>query len=454
MKVRVDTWAWLPKSELGASAIQATKHTLTLRPKKLGDFASDDDEPDLPIELFQETETELGVAREYFYQNKRDIHEVELNVTEGDKSTWPGPMAFSTEAKLRTEQESALLTVKSAFRSGRNLGGMVKAPPGWGKTVYACALIEALQMPTLVIVHKEFLMSQWLERINQYIPNALVGIAQQKRCEYEGKHIVIGMVHSVAKGTYPKAFYDWPGLIIVDECHRIGARTWAPVPSLFPAKHRLGISATPRRKDGAENVFNYHLGPVLFTAREQRLKPIVKRVYSQFKLVRMPSFNPSLAPESLILRFLCANEPRNRKIVELMIDAVKAGRKLLVLSKRLNHLNRLEGMFQREWKELKAGPAVSTGYYVGGMTEEARYKASFARVIFATAQFASEGLDIPALDTLFLVTPMGDVEQAVGRIQRPYEGKKPPIVVDIRDPGVGLFEHYANNRERLYARIA
>lgn len=439
----------MSKADLGVSALQVLKRKLTIEPKRVGD-----DEDDAgPIYLYTETEDKIGVARDYFLQNRRTTHEVEWNVTEGDKSTWPGDLVFNPEKKLRGEQESALLTVQTAFRSGQ-LGGMVKAPPGWGKTVYSCALIAAMQLPTLIIVHKEFLMAQWLERINEYLPNAKVGVAQQKRCEFEGNHIVVGMVHSIAKGNFPKAFYEWPGLIIVDECHRIGARTWAPVPSLFQAKYRLGVSATPRRKDGAEDVFNYHLGRVLFTGREQRLKPIIKRVFTKFKLVRTPSFNPSLAPESLILNFLCANVPRNQKIVDLMVDAVKAGRKLLILSKRINHLNRLEDLFKREWKARNLGPAVSTGYYIGGMTEEARYKSSLARVIFATAQFAAEGLDIPALDTLFLVTPMSDVEQAVGRIQRPFDGKKEPIVVDIRDDEINLFEAYANSRERLYARIA
>jgi superfamily II DNA or RNA helicase len=111
-------------------------------------------------------------------------------------------------------------------------------------------------------------------------------------------------------------------------------------------------------------------------------------------------------------------------------------------------------MFHREWKDEKLGPPISSGYYVGGMTEEERYRSSLCRVVFATAQFASEGLDIPALDTLFLVCPMGDVEQAVGRILRPFEGKKGPVVVDMRDDLVGMFEGYAKKREQIYARIA
>ena len=454
MKVRIGSWAWLPKSELSVSALQAMKYSLTIYPK-LSDFGSDADggEDEGQIELFTETETEIGVAREYFLSNKRGQHDISYDLTEGDKATWPGPVVFNPQKKLRSEQQTGLLAVTTAFKTGK-LGGMVKAGCGWGKTTFACALIEKLQVPTLVVVHKEFLMNQWVERLNEYLPGAKVGIAQQQRCEFKEKNVVIGMVHSLARGKYPKAFYNWPGLMIVDEAHRIGARTWAPVPAFFPCRYRLGLSATPRRKDGADNVFHYHLGAPLFVAKEQRLKPTIKRVYSKFRLIQTPTFNPNLAPESLILRFLCANDQRNRRIVELMIEAVKAGRKLLVLSKRLNHLNRLEAMFHREWREGKHGSAIPTGFYVGGMTEDDRYESSKRRVIFATAQFAAEGLDIPDLDTLFLTNPMGDVEQAVGRILRPFEGKKSPIVVDIRDDLVGVFGAYAKKREQLYARIA
>lgn len=448
MKVRVDSWAWLPKSELNISQQSALRRVLTIEPKQHGEY--EDDDEDKRIELYTETDTHIGVAREYFFSNRRPDHDVTLEVSEGDKSTWPGDLRFAKQ--LRTEQQMALNVLLASFRSNK-MGGMIKAGCGWGKTVYACAAVAALNVPTLVVVHKEFLMSQWVERINEYLPEAQVGIAQQKRCDFEGKHVVVGMVHSLGKGKYPEAFYRWPGLIIVDECHRIGARTWSGVPARFPARFRLGLSATPRRKDGAENVFLYHLGPVLFTAREQRLKPKVRRVFSQFRLVKTERLNPALASENLILNFLCANQPRNRKIIEMMIEAVVAGRKLLVLSKRREHLQRLDDMFQRTWREEQRTPVPSTGYYVGGMTEESRYESSKARVILATSQFASEGLDIPALDTLFLVAPMGDIEQAVGRILRPYEGKKDPIVVDIRDDAIGMFEAYSRHRERQYVKM-
>lgn len=446
MKVRVDSLAWIAKADLTVSQLQALKQRLTIVPKKYGD--SDDEGPDVPICLYKETEAEIGVAREFFLQNKSPQSEIVLDVSEGDKSTWPGDLEFA--GTLRPEQETARLAIEGAFHRG-SLGGLLKAEGGWGKTVWACSLIASLQMPTLVIVHKTFLLNQWKERLQQFLPEAKIGVAQQNKCDFRGKHIVIGMVHSLAKDRYPEEFRRWPGLIIVDEVHRISARTWSGVPTIFKAKHIVGVSGTPRRKDGTENVFFHHIGPVLFEAREQRLKPTIKRVHSSFRMVQTDRFNPKLAPESLILTFLCANQARNQKIVELMVEALRSGRKLLVLSKRLNHLERLEAMLRREWRELGLGNALSTGFYVGGMSEEALYKSSQARVIFGTTQFCSEGLDIPSIDTLFLTNPVGDAEQMIWRICRPYEGKKSPIVVDVRDDSIPLFKGYAHARERLYS---
>jgi len=447
VKVVIDAWAWLPKSELTLVQLQALKHTLTIQPKKVGDHPGDEKDP---IELFIDDGERIGIPREYFLGNRKLGHELDLRMTEGDRERWAGSLSFS--GSLRDEQERAVSFAIDKLKGGRT-GGIIRAVPGWGKTVAACALIARLDVPTLVVVHKEFLVNQWQERIEQFLPGAKVGRVQQDECDFVGKHIAIGMVHSLGAREYPKAFFEWPGLMVVDECHRIGAETWAPVPARFRARYRVGFSATPRRKDGADNVFFYHLGEVLYASKEQRLKPLIRRVYTDFHLVKTERFNPNLAPKSIKLSFLCGSDPRNKLILDRLIMALEAGRKVLVLSERLKHLRTLESELRRNWPSAK-GPVPSTGYYIGGQSEDYLDRASEAQCIFATVQFAAEGLDIPALDTLFLTTPLGDVEQAVGRILRPYEGKKDPIVVDFRDDRVTQFKKMGESRDKLYGRIA
>lgn len=436
----------MPKVELTELKLQALKARLTIHPRKVGDHPG---EPPDPIMLYNEDRPGfIGVPRQFFLANKREHHEVEYDFSAGREDLWGGPLKFS--GTLRDEQQLALKTIASRFKTG-TWGGILRAPPGWGKTVWSCALIAELKVPTLVVVHKEFLLNQWRDRIEQFLPGAKVGLVQENECGFQGSHIAIAMVHSLFNRDYGKIFYEWPGLVITDETHRIGAATWSQVPPRFKSKWRLGISATPRRKDGAENVFYFHIGDVLFTASEQRMKPKIRKVWTQFTLVKTASLNPSLVSKNLLLKFMCANKARNQVIVQQLALALEAGRKVLVLSERLQHLADLETSLRMAWNR-DVGPVPSIGYYVGGMREEELDVAKEAQVIFATKQFAEEGLDIPALDTLFLTTPMSDIEQASGRILRPCEGKKEPVIVDFRDDKVSYCVRSAESREKQYRK--
>jgi len=447
LRVVIDKLAWISKADLEPAKEQVLRRQLTVTPRKVGDYPGD---PPSPIKLWVETETHMGIPREYYRENKKDDHEVVYEYTMGAKL--PSVLAF--EGELREEQNEALHCLLDTFPDEACTGGLVRAAPGWGKTVWCCAAIATLNVPTLVVVHKEFLMNQWRERIQQFLPDAEIGHVQQDTCDFKGRHVVLAMVHSLAQKSYPDDLYSYFGLVVTDEVHRIGAETWSAVPAKFAARWRLGVTATPRRKDRADNVFKYHIGSIFFTAHEQRLKVKIKRVWTDFKLVKTSRFNPSLAPRSLILKFLVASKQRNRRIAGQIISAAEAGRKILVLSERLNHLDLLDGCFREGWREKHPKDDVpSVGYYVGGMEEDERKESAQAQVIFATKQYASEGLDIPALDTLVIATPMGDVEQAVGRIQRPHPDKKEPIVVDIRDDYVRPFKFSGQTRDKFYLRV-
>jgi len=210
-------------------------------------------------------------------------------------------------------------------------------------------------------------------------------------------------------------------------------------------------SATPRRKDGADNVFYWHIGPIIFAGKEERLIPKIKRVWTKFRLVQTERFNPNLAPRHLLFTFLCQSVHRNNLIAAKIIEAVLAGRKCIVLSDRLAHLDRLKESLVNQW--VSSNGELSVGYYVGGRTKAQLEEAAKAQVILATVIYAAEGLDIPALDTLFLVTPMSDVEQAMYRICRVHEGKKDPIVVDFRDDSIPMFEAQGRIRDKFYLKL-
>ena len=114
-------------------------------------------------------------------------------------------------------------------RSG--YGGLLEIPCGRGKTVIALNIISKLKKKTLVIVHKNFLVSQWIERIEQFLPNARVGKIQGQVIDIEDKDIVIGMLQSLSMKKYPTEIFESFGLTVVDETHHIAAEVF--VRSLF-----------------------------------------------------------------------------------------------------------------------------------------------------------------------------------------------------------------------------
>jgi hypothetical protein len=446
MDVRVDSWAWLPKSELEDHQLTELKRQLTITPRKVGDHPGD---PPEPIQCFTEENGHIGVPRSYYLENQRDHHNVTLDFNEGDMDDWPGDLVF--EGKLEPDQEKAVSTLVAAFLGGCS-GGILQAAPGWGKTVATTALIARLNVPTLVTVHKTFLLNQWKRRIATFLPDAKVGIVRQGKCDYEGKHICIAINTSLHVRQYPPEFYDRFGLIISDEVHRIGAPTWSQIPQKFKAKWRTGLSATPRRSDGAHTIFHHHIGPVLFRGSVERMPCQIKRVWNEIHIPEGFRLNPTLLKSTLATKLLCANGKRNESIIDALIRAVQAGRKVMVMSGiRHRHLVPLEAKFKALWPST-SGRCPKTSFYVGGMKDAELEEAEKAQVIFATSQMAKEGLDIPPLDTLFLTTPMGNVEQAVGRIQRPYPGKKDPIVVDFRDDNIAVCRRLGELREKFYER--
>ena len=99
-----------------------------------------------------------------------------------------------------------------------NGGGVIAVPCGFGKTCCAIYLACWLKRKTLVVVHKNFLLSQWVERIQQFCPTARIGRIQGKVVDIEDKDIVIGMLQSLSQKDYePKLFKEF-GFTIIDEC--------------------------------------------------------------------------------------------------------------------------------------------------------------------------------------------------------------------------------------------
>lgn len=257
----------------------------------------------------------------------------------------------------------------------KRTGAIGQASPGYGKTACALASVARLGRTTAVLVHKSFLMNQWVERIQEAfdIDPKDIGIVQQDVCDYKGKKIVLIMAQSLLSSReYPEDMYSYFGTVVVDEVHRFGAVEFRKAITKFPAKYRIGVTATPKRKDGLEEVFFMHIGEIAFVGSKRSLTAKIQYVNANMVIpdsMRRGMLNWKKQYDmNKVTQYIVDCETRNRQIVKLLIDALKAGRKVMVLSSRREHLNVLHDMFAIE--TAKKQVRFTQGFYVGGMAEK------------------------------------------------------------------------------------
>jgi superfamily II DNA or RNA helicase len=358
--------------------------------------------------------------------------------------------AFGAEfvGALRPQQEEARAAALGALRAWPH-ACMLVLPCGFGKTVLSLAIASALGRRALVVVHKEFLMTQWRERIASFLPSASVGVVQGSTCQLD-RDIVIAMLQTLVQREEFESgdLLARCGLAVFDECHHLAARLFSDLFFRVPCRHLLGLTATPKRKDGCTAALHHFLGPCAFSSEHCGIAPETVRVECVRYRALSRDSHQELTPQQTerLKTRLAADETRARLVTELCAEAVARERRVLVLAHRLQHLRRLRELLA------DARPECATGLYVGGLKAEERERAAAAQVIFATYSMAAEGLDIPALDLLVLASPTGDVTQAVGRVLRPCADKPAPVVLDVVDASYLPFRRSAEARARYYSR--
>lgn len=319
-----------------------------------------------------------------------------------------------------------------------NNGGIIKSITGSGKTVMAISILQKLNLTTLIIVPTAYLMEQWIERLLQFtdLKKEDIGIIKGDKCKL-GK-VTLGMLHSLCKkDRYHKELYKHFAFVIYDEVHTLSAPTFSSAAKYFYNRYTLGLSATPRRKDGLEKVFIYHIGEVL----KKNIKPTIKP-----KIIFMKYNNIDTSHEGCIYggnfslgtyyTKLAKSKGRADKLFSLVSELYNKGKDILLLSDRKEILYNLKDRL----------PAEDIGFIIG---EDKSGKD--AKIILATYGSAGLGLDIPRISALILATPRTDVEQSVGRILRGVV--KNPIVFDITDTSSSIMNAWSKKRLKYYRQI-
>lgn len=341
---------------------------------------------------------------------------------------------------------------------------VMQAPTGFGKTVMAVQMIKRVGRPTLVIVTKEDLLERWEEEIVKWL-GFKPGLIQGQTCDI--KPVTIAMVHTLAQqGVTPQVAQAF-GFVLWDECHRMAADTFSRTAFQFPALLRMGLSATPTRLDGREQMIFDTIGPIRVVQEALQITPTVAVYKSQWQAPRWRckyckgagcppcqgkgyrKAHADVGKTMHLEKDIAEHPERNAMLLKIIKQAHERGRRIVVFSSLVAHLKFL----QEKSIQHMGIPEDETALYISGLSKKGREKAKAKPVLFATWGMMGEGTDIPWLDVCVLGTPRANVEQAIGRVLREYPDKPTPVVVDICDYDHPVFEKYALKRRKLYSKM-
>jgi len=148
-------------------------------------------------------------------------------------------------------------------------------------TISALNVLSCLKGKTIIVVNKIPLMNQWETEIKQFLPDASIGFIQgQKNVSVENKDIVIAMLQSLAKVEYPDSLFEEFNTVVFDETHNMSSKVFSQVLARLCCEYTIGLSATPKRSDGCEYVFKYHIGDIVYQSSSKRkgLHPIIQTI--------------------------------------------------------------------------------------------------------------------------------------------------------------------------------
>jgi superfamily II DNA or RNA helicase len=426
----------ISKNELSIEKQVKIRNDLTIKPFTLGSPLNDAK----TFPAYRESPSKFYVP--HYYGIEHFGPPKQYKITEGLD------INLEFNGKLRENQEIVVNTYLNHVNTVNFGGGLLELPCAYGKTVLSLNIISRLKKKTFIIVHKEFLMNQWIERIQQFLPAARIGKIQGPIIEIDNKDIVIGMLQSLSMKEYPASVFESFGLTIIDEVHHISSEVFSNSLFKLVTKYMLGLSATMNRKDGTTSVFKMFLGDIIFKGKRDEERAVTVRAIEYY--VDDDDFNEvkldyrGKPQYSTMISKLCEYNRRSEFILKVLSDMLKENpnQQVMILAHNKNLLKYLHDSIAHR-------NIATVGYYIGGMKETALKETESKKVVIATYAMAAEALDIKTLTTLIMATPKTDIEQSVGRILR--EKHSSPIVVDIVDSH-DLFKNQWRKRKTFYKK--
>ncbi|MGJ5642882.1 EcoAI/FtnUII family type I restriction enzme subunit R [Formosa sp. S-31] len=322
----------------------------------------------------------------------------------------------------------------------------------------------------LFLADRNILADQAFNSFNAFEEDALVRIApseikKKKRVPKNGsifftifQTFMSGPDNSPYFGEYPKDFFDF---IIIDECHRGGARdesSWRAILEYFEPAVQLGLTATPKR-DVNGDTYAYFGDPVYIYSLKSGindgfLTPFkVKEISTTIDSYRftddddIESGEIDTEKEYTETDFNRIIEIRERETyrVKLFMDEINQNQKTLVFCATQDHAAAVRDLINQfsYSKNLNYCCRVTANDGKIGEQHLRDFQDNEKNIptILTTSQKLSTGVDAPEIRNIVLMRPVNSMiefKQIVGRGTRLFDGKDYFTIYDF----VGAHNHF------------
>ena len=388
-----------------------------------------------------------------------------------DKRTQGRELNISFKGELRESQIPAAETMLE------NETGILHAATAFGKTVVCCDMIARRGISTLILVDRADLMNQWIKRLDEFLDideelpeyQTKTGRTRKRKSligNLQGAHdtltgiVDVAMIRSLKKKDGFHPMLKEYAQVYFDECHHAASESAIEVLQEINAKYVYGVTATPKRGDGKEKINEFLLGPIRYRltvkdrAEEQNIDHLV---YPRFTRTVKPHHLSKTPYGNDAYELIRNNDVRDEQIIRDVADCVQAGRTPVVLTKYVDHANKLSERLKKYADRLiLLTGANGTKVRRAQVKELNEVDDSDSLILVGTGSLLGEGFDFPRLDTLFMATPVSGenvVEQYVGRLNRDYDGKENVIVYDYVDSHIPKFDKMYAARLKAYKKI-
>ena len=348
--------------------------------------------------------------------------------------------------------------------------GVIEALPRSGKTVMSSYIATQLKRRTIILANQEDLLRNFEKDIRAYTNidyceqiegRKLIGIVKTMK-DFNKYDICLVTYQKFIRASGDERMRQFVlgkfGFSIIDEAHGVGATGFARIANRIDTRYRLGITATPARKDGRYEIVKDIIGPVTARSKSVSLVPHIDIVETGVSPKR------GYKHWAYAMKFLAEHEDRNKLIVKNIFKDLRAGHKCIIVPvDRTDHMNALVKRINQQAKinRVKRGEPESMwpketaiGFWSKSPRKEILEKIDNeqVRVVVAIRSLIKQGVNVLIPSMMHIVVPVSaGKDQATGsplfqqlsnRVCTPYLNKPQPIVklyIDAMDQSVGCF---------------